>query len=207
MAGDFWDLSDGESAATSATKEFEMPGGGNFDPIPDGSTVLAMIDEAKWDAKADGAEYISLRWTVIAPEAFKNRKVFQKLWVTDDDPSADNQDKAAKKRDKARRMLAAIDANAGGKLTKKAGVPSNEDLTINLSNKPMTIKCMVWTVQDSKTGDEITGNWISAVAPKSKGTNVTDAGRAAPSKNSSPMAKAKERSFADTAEERDEIPF
>lgn len=173
MSG-FWDLSDG-GTATDAGTEYEIPGGGNMEPIPDGSSVLAMIDEAKWDAK-DMADYISLRWTVLAPEEYKNRKVFQKLWVTDDEPNTSDPAKAAKKRDKARRMLAAIDANAGGKLTRKPGVPTDDDLTACLSNKPMVIKCMVWEMPDrDRPGEMVRGNWISAVAPKSKGVDVKEA--------------------------------
>jgi len=198
----FWELSDGENAATNKATEYEIAGG-NMEPIPDGSTVLAMIDEAKWEQKVDPnvgiVEYISLRWTVIAPDEFKNRKVYQKLWVTDDDPSAKDADKAAKKRDKARRMLAAIDANAGGKLTTKAGKPADEDLNIHLTNKPMTIKCMIWEVEDRQTGDMIRGNWIAAVAPKSKGTHVTEA-KPAPAKRAAP-----EPAFSSV--EHDEIPF
>jgi len=169
----FWDLSDGGNAAESASEEYEIPSG-NLEPIPDGSSVLAMIDEAKWEEK-NGAKYVSLRWSVLSPDEYKNRKVFQKLWVLDDDPSSKDEAKAAKKRDKARRMLAAIDANAGGKLTRKPGMPTDETLTQCLTNKPMVIKCMEWSIDDNETGETIRGNWISAVAPKSKGIDVKEA--------------------------------
>jgi hypothetical protein len=190
----FWNLSDGGSAADTGA-DYEIPGG-NLDPIPDGSSVLAMIDEAKWDDK-DGADYISLRWSVLSPDEYKNRKVFQKLWVTDDDPSAKDADKAAKKRDKARRMLAAIDANAGGKLTKKEGIPTDETLTICLTNKPMIIRVAVWAIKDRETGDTISGNWVQAVAPKSKGIDVKPA--TAP--------KAQTRGAQSSAVDDDEVPF
>ncbi len=192
----FWDLSDGENAAASAETEYEIPGG-NLDPIPEGSSVLALIDEAKWDER-DEAEYISLRWSVLAPDEYKNRKIFQKLWVTDDDPNAKDADKAAKKRDKARRMLAAIDANAGGKLVKHAGKPTDESLTQCLTNKPMVIKCMVWSMPDRENPSErIEGNWIAAVAPKDKGTDVKPA-------RPKPAAPAGGGAFA---EFDDEVPF
>ena len=113
----FWDLSTGETAANTGT-EYEVPSG-NIEPIPAGSSVLAMIDEIKWDRKLSGEEFIAARWTVLAPEEYKNRKVFHKLWVTDADPGAKDETAAKNKRDKARKMLAAIDANAGGKLTAK----------------------------------------------------------------------------------------
>lgn len=170
----FWDLSDGENAADIKATEYEIPGGGNFDPIPDGSAVLAMIEEAKWDSRHD-ADYISLRWTVLSPDEYKNRKVFQKLWVTDDDPNAKDADKAAKKRDRARRMLSYIDRNAGGKLTAKPGQPTDESLTACLTNKPMIIRLAIWSVKDGQTGETIEGNWVQAVAPKSKGIDVKDA--------------------------------
>jgi len=191
---DFWGLSDGGSAADTGT-EYEQPSG-NLEPIPDGSSVLAMIDEAKWDEKED-ADYISLRWSVLSPDEYKNRKVFQKLWVTDDDPNAKDASAAAKKRDKARRMLAAIDANAGGKLTKKGGVPTDETLTVCLTNKPMIIKCMLWEMPDrERHGEFIRGNWIAAVAPKSKGIDVK-AAKASPAKSAPASAPIDD----------DEIPF
>ena len=190
----FWDLSDGGTARDTET-EYEIPSG-NLDPIPDGSSVLAMIDEAKWDEK-DGSDYISLRWSVLSPDEYKNRKVFQKLWVTDADPNAKDDNAASKKRDKARRMLAAIDANAGGKMTKKEGIPTDETLTICLTNKPMIIKCMLWEMPDrEKHGEFIRGNWIAAVAPKAKGIDVKVA-KAAPAKYAPASAPVDD----------DEIPF
>lgn len=164
----FWDLSDGESANTGE-KEYEQETG-NLSPIPDGSSVLALIDEAKWNETRDEqAEHISLRWSVIEPAEYANRKVFQKLWVTDDDPNVKDAAKMEKKRDKAKRMLAAIDANAGGKLSKVPRRPSDDDLALALTNRPMIIKCMVWEMGDNS------GNWIAAVSPKSKGVSMAEA--------------------------------
>ena len=159
----FWDLSDGQTAKDTGA-EYEVPGG-TMEPIPAGSSVLAMIDEIKWERKQTGEEFISARWTVLAPEAYKNRKVFHKLWVTDLDPQAKDQDAGVKKRDKARKMLAAIDANAGGKLTAKPGVPTGDDL-LSLANKPMVATMMTWSMPDTRNGGMMHGNWVSAVAPK-----------------------------------------
>lgn len=194
----FWDTSDGENAASGASDEYEIPGG-NLDPIPDGSSVLAMIDEAKWDDR-DGGEFISLRWNVLAPDEYKNCKVFQKLWVTDFDPTVKDSDKAIKKRDKARRMLAAIDFNCGKHLAKDPGIPTTEAMTQHLTNKPMVIKCMVWSMDDNeRPGEKIHGNWIAAVADKSKGLDVKPA-KPLPSGGSSGAASK-------TPELDDEIPF
>jgi hypothetical protein len=159
----FWDLSDGETAANTGT-EYEVPSG-NIEPIPAGSSVLAMIDEVKWETKQTGEEFVSARWTVLAPKEYENRKVFHKLWVMDLDPSAKDQAAGLKKRDKARKMLAAIDANAGGKLTAKVGRPTDDDL-LHLTNKPMIATIMTWSMPDTRNGGMMHGNWVSAVASK-----------------------------------------
>jgi hypothetical protein len=57
-------------------------------------------------------------------------------------------------------MLAAIDKNAGGKLSKSDSAPTNETLFF-LMQKPMLIKVMVWDMNDKK------GNWVAAVSPRS----------------------------------------
>ncbi len=192
----FWNLSDGEDAAKTGA-EYEIPGG-NMDPIPAGSSVLAMIDEAKWDhTQNDAEEYISLRWTVLAPEEYKNRKVFHKLWVTDHDPNAKDHAKAVAKTDKARKMLAAIDANAGGKLTAKDARPLDDDLARALQDRPMVITLMTW---ESNTGGG-GGNWVSAVAPKNKPLKIGDK---VPAKKSggNPLDFNRRDTVAD-----DEIPF
>lgn len=170
----FWDLSTGETAANTGT-DYEVPSG-NIEPIPAGSSVLAMIDEIKWDRKLSGEEFISARWTVLAPEEYKNRKVFHKLWVTDADPGAKDETAAKNKRDKARKMLAAIDANAGGKLTAKPGIPTNDDLVTALTNKPMVCTIMTWSMPDTRNGGMMHGNWVSAVASKaSKDIHIAEA--------------------------------
>lgn len=170
----FWDLSTGETAANTGT-EYEVPSG-NIEPIPAGSSVLAMIDEIKWDRKLSGEEFISARWTVLAPEEYKNRKVFHKLWVTDADPGAKDEAAAKNKRDKARKMLAAIDANAGGKLTAKPGIPTTDDLVMALTNKPMVCTIMTWSMPDTRNGGMMHGNWVSAVASKaSKDIHIAEA--------------------------------
>lgn len=150
---DFWNFEQ------STTGEFEM-GGGDIQPIPADTSCLAAIDEAKWDEK-DGARYISLRWNVLQPAEYKNRKVFQKLWVADADPKAKD---AEKKREKAKRMLAAIDQNAGGKLRAAGVEPTETSLGIALINKPMVIKVMQWKIEDG--GETKVGNWIGGVSAK-----------------------------------------
>ena len=121
-----------------------------IDVIPNDTTCVAMLDDCGW-TEYQGEEYINLRWTVLEPSIYKNRKIFQKVKVHDSD---------AKKSEKARRMLAAIDANCGGKLMAANEEPTDTALAKALLNKPMLIKIMVWEMDDRK------GNWISAVAPR-----------------------------------------
>lgn len=158
----FWNLSDGSE--TKANTEYEAPSGGGV--IPDNTDVMAYIDEIKWDEK-DSNSYISARWRVAKPETLKNRVVFQKLWVLGNDPGAKDVEKRRKKGDNAKRMLAAIDTNAGGELMAVNGVPSDEDLQRCLMQKMMVVKVKTWELTGD-TGEKIEGNWIAAVSPKSK---------------------------------------
>ena len=161
---DIWGLSDGGSAAETGT-EYEIPGGGNFDALPDGSKVLAMVEDAEWKEDADHNEFLNLKWTVLKPEEVKNRKIFQKLWIKDFDPRKQDEAKAEKKRDRARRLFAAIDANAGGKLAKKGGIPDADAIMLALVNKPMVIRLGLWEMEDRQNpGQTMAGNWVQAAA-------------------------------------------
>lgn len=157
----FWDLNEGGTAAGN-NGAYEAPTA-NLEPIPDKTGCLAAIEEAKWD-DYEGDRFISLKWRVAQPQEYANRVVFQKVKVygtsRDKDPRATA--------DKAKRMLAAIDANAGGKLMKVQGEPSDQDLMTALMGKMMAIKVMVWAMKNEK-GEEMTGNWISAVSPAKGG--------------------------------------
>lgn len=162
----FWDLSDGKSANDDVSKDYEVPGG-NMAPIPNGTDVAAFIKEAKWAEAYQGDEkYINIQWKVTAPEQFKDRVVFQKLWITDLDPNVRNEDKQLAKRDKAIRMFATIDANAKGKHLASSDLPTDQSLALGLQGASMVIKCMVWEIDDSASGELKTGNWISGIKPK-----------------------------------------
>lgn len=147
----FFKMSDGTAPKSDGTAEM---GGGNLPPIPEGTQVKAMATEAKWD---DGGEFtdrhIKIRWDVIDGE-YKKRVIFHKVRVSDKD---------ANKRDKAIRMLAAIDANCGGKIMQLDREPSDMDLMSNLCNKPMALKLGVWEMEGSD-GKPMSGNWVQAVS-------------------------------------------
>lgn len=153
----FFGLSDGSNAAqTDGTFESSN----NMEPIPANTQLLAIVDEAKWD-EYQGDSYISLRWTIMAPEEHKNRKIFQKVRVND-----------PKKGDNAKRMLAAIDKNAGGKLAASGAYPTDESLTMALCHKPMVIRVQVWNMTKEDTGEKMAGNWIDKVAARNGGAQA-----------------------------------
>ena len=200
----FWNLSNGESAATGDT-DFEI-GGGNFKTIPDGSSVLAYPEKAAWDRHDSGEEYIALTWKVTMPQEYAGVTVKQKLYVSDDDPSVSDASKMAKKRDKAKRTLAAIDANCGGRLARKANMPTDDDLTLALTgqNKVMTITVKVWEMDDKNNpGETVSGNWICAVASKTKGVDITDA----PVPEKKPVASSGGGARRSSLDDEDSVPF
>lgn len=188
----FWKLSDGESAVETTTKEFDG-GGGNMAPMPEGSSVLAMPDDVKWAEDRDRNEYLSIRWTVLKPDEFLNRKIFQKIWISDEDPRAKD---PAKKKDKALRMFAAIDANAGGKIGKRDTKPTDDDLAIALVNKQMVLRLGVWEMEGDNGA--MSGNWVQAVSAKDK---PVSAGAAAPARK----PQAQQSRTGDVLE--DDVPF
>ena len=140
----FWQKQDGSAVELNNTFE---SGGGDIQPIPNNTALIAAIEEGKW-SEYQGEHYINLKFRVMRPQEYANRVLFQKLKVFD-----------AKKGDKAKQMLAAIDANCGGKLAKLTDAPEDMDLMTALVGKPMAVKVQVWDIDGKK------GNWISAVAP------------------------------------------
>lgn len=154
----FWATSDGSSAQKTEGK-FEM-GGGDLAPIPDGTSVLAIAEEAKNDEYQDN-QYIKVKWRISKPAEYANRVIFQKVQVYEKD---------AGKADKAKRMLAAIASNAGGGLftsmeQRQETMPSDMSLA-QLCNRPMVLKMGVWELDDKSKS----GNWVQAVAPAKAGT-------------------------------------
>lgn len=138
----FFDLSDGKSAATGE-KEFSN----QIEPIPDKTDVEVICEAAKW-GEWEGTRNIKLTWGVLKPSEYSNRKVFQTLNIFHAD---------AKKADKAKRMLAAIDANAKGMLASLNKEPTDDDLERALVNRPpMLLKLGVYNER----------NYVMAVSPR-----------------------------------------
>lgn len=155
----FWNTSDNK--AIDQTGNFDA-GGGDMEPIPKNTQVKACPDEVKWDqVQNSGEQYISIRWNVLAPKEYSGRKIFQKLWVMGNNPNAKN---PVEQGDKAKRMLAAINANARGNLMQLQGPPTDSDLQSSLMNKPMALNLQVWEMT-TQTGETNKGNWVQKVAP------------------------------------------
>ena len=177
----FFTQSNGQ--AVQSDGNFES-GGGNLAPIPDGTQVLAVVDEAKWDSY-QGDEYVNLRWSIAKPQEYANRKIFQKIKVKDSDPV---------KRDKALAMLAAIDTNAGGKLQSAGREPNGQELAGALMNRPMVLKLGVWELDDKSKS----GNWVQKVAPRPTSAKAEPKPEPKPAPKPAPAASG----FDD-----DDIPF
>lgn len=196
----FWDLGDGETVTEN--KEYEAPQGGGDYIFADGTKVGAVIEEMKWDSFQEGEEFISIRWSVFAPETdadgvkIANRKIFQKLYTGGDAARNKDEEKRAKKAANAKRMLGAIATNAGGGLLKIQGVPTNEDFASNMLMKPMTISLRVWEMEIN--GDKKKGNWISAVGPF-----AGSVGAVAGADKAKPKAQAVNKDMPDDSD----IPF
>lgn len=182
----FWATSDGSSAQSSDGK-FEA-GSVDLAPIPEDTSVLATAEEAK-NSEYQGDEYLNIKWRVAKPAEYANRVIFQKVRVYDKDPS---------KADKAKRMLAAIAANAGGGLfstMEQRGEERPSDMSLaQICNRPMVLKLGIWELEDKSKS----GNWVKAVAPAKGSAAATGAAQPAP------VAKPKPAPV-DTFD--DDIPF
>lgn len=197
----FWDVGGEDLQQSQGSYEQE---GGDIKPIPDGTQVLALIDEAKWDAFQEGDDYISLRWSIMAPNEFKNRKVFQKLWVKGNNPNQADEEKRKAQGVKAKKMLAAIDHNAGGKLMATGEAPTDDSMARSITNKPMVLKLKVWEMEIQ--GEKKTGNWIAAVSPRNAGAKKAEEEGA---KEPAPQAQQTAPGAGEppAGEGDDEIPF
>lgn len=161
----FFTTSTGDNLAQNNTGSFSM-GGDDFAPIPKDTRVLAVCEEAKISEYQD-KRYINLKWKIAQPKEFANRTIFQKIHVFESDSA---------KRDKALRMLAAIDANAGGKLAKENREPTDKSLSAALTNRPMVLKLGVWELEDKSKS----GNWVQEVSAKKGAAEPAPAPKPAP---------------------------
>ena len=125
----------------------------DFAPIPKGTVVKVIAEEAGWKSFEPNPEFVEIKWTITEGE-YKNRKIFQKIKTQENDPE---------KAKKAMMMLGAIDHNCGGKLRNCTAKPTDQELTNALTFKPMYLKLDVWSLK-TETGETKTGNHVVAVS-------------------------------------------
>lgn len=190
----FFDLSDGTDARENEETSFSAET--KLAPIPDNTTVKAACDQAEWKTSERDGTYISLRWTVLGPEEYSNRKVFQKIQVLHSEPE---------KRDKAIRMLRTIDLLGGGKLAKMNKEPTDEQLILALTNVIAMLKLRVWEIEDDDGEITASGNWVAAVSEKS--TPVTSKPAAKPTAKKASSPKKAASMFDDDTSEQEEKTF
>lgn len=149
-------LSDGSKV--TGEKEYDSSEGFGI-PLPDNTEVLAACTAIEWN-EYEGIENIRSTWSVVLPAEHKDRKIFYTFRINDENST---------KADKARRMLAAIDATHGGKLAALDRDPTDEDLGRALISKLMVLKVGYYDMRDKggKGGKE--GNYIKAVSPRKAG--------------------------------------
>ena len=173
----FFQLSTGETV--EQVSEFDS-GGGEIDLIPNNTALLACIAEVKWVRPDGEPAYVNAKWSVMLPEKYKGRVIFQKIRVNAVDP---------KKADKAKTMFVAIDTLCGGKLFKAGVEPTDETMMAAFSNKFMLINSMVWEIKTKKdpiSGEELelpkaewaSGNWVRAISSKDEAKAVIAAQQA-----------------------------
>ena len=153
----FFQTRDGQAIVGESTYESAS---GDFKPIPANTGLIAAIEGAEW-SEYQGDRYINLKWRVLRPDEYAKRILFQKVKVFGTSMCKDKDATSAK----AKAMLAAIDTNAGGKLQALSREPTDQDLMTALVGKMMAIKVQVWKMKSNQTGEDMEGNWISAVAP------------------------------------------
>jgi len=186
----FFTLSSGEKAQVTGNFEVNT----NLPPIPANTELKAAIDEAENKTNDKGESYIELRWSVLAGE-YKGRKIFQKIRYAEPD---------AKKADKAKMMLMAIDANCGGKLVRLNRAPTDQDLMTSLAGRPMAIKVQVWSMKKEGTGEEMSGNWVSAVSGSGAPKPVAKPAVKTPAEE---VAETEEAFAAETPQDDDDLGF
>lgn len=168
----FFQLSTGETV--EQVSEFDS-GGGDIELIPNNTALLACISEVKWVRPDGEAAYVNAKWTVMLPEKYKGRIIFQKIRVNNSD---------AKKADKAKTMFVAIDTLCGGKLFAAGVEPTDDSMMAAFSNKLMLVVSMVWEIK-TKLIDGVetelpkaewgSGNWIRSVNSKAEAKAVINA--------------------------------
>lgn len=153
MSNSWWETSDGEDLRhTDASKD--LPTNSGFDPLPNNTKVLAVIDSAGKGEK-DGNYYAEATMTILKPDGYANRKIFPRWWIFDDNPHATDK---KKKRDNDMRRFVKLDAACGGKLAKAGREPDGDDIAMAFVNKQVIVNVML---MEPGEADKKPFNWYS----------------------------------------------
>lgn len=157
----FFTLSTGEKANKDGNTTFEN--GGNYDPMPDNTTVVAAISKISWAAPTEyyPVDCIKAEWDVLEPAAYAGRKFKQAIKICDT---------KAEISDKAKTMLSVMDSITGGKIMAEISRtnmdPDDNILALALINRPMTLTLGLFTPKET---DKSPMNWVKKVAPRVRG--------------------------------------
>tara|TARA_R110002167_G_scaffold172823_4_gene371151 strand:+ start:313 stop:810 length:498 start_codon:yes stop_codon:yes gene_type:complete len=148
----FWETSDKSTIESKST----FDASNNFEPIPNNTDVLCVVESAAWANNQYNGDYIAIEWQVLSPDTYGKRKIFQNIKVMHDNE---------KTADKAKKMLATIDFNSGGKMLASGEQPDDAMLGKSLTGKQMILKLQVWEMAGDD-GQTRSGNWVCAVSSK-----------------------------------------
>jgi hypothetical protein len=132
--------------------------------IPDGTQLHANILEATWEEATQYAnQLIKITWYIVEKGAYNGFLINQKLHLNDN---------KASKADKAKEMLATIDANCKGALMKlaQAGklVEGDNMQLARALNGGSALLIVAEYEMDRDDGTKMQGNWIRKVSPVAK---------------------------------------
>lgn len=153
---DWWNVDGEDLRKTDA--EADLPTN-SFEPLPDKTKVLAIVDSAGIGEK-DGNRYAEATFTVLKPEGYANRKLFAKYWIFDDNPHTPD---PKKKRNNDMRRFVKLDAACGGKLARNGGKPDADDIALAFTSKQVIVQVMLMTPKEE--GKE-PFNWYADYWPK-----------------------------------------
>jgi hypothetical protein len=163
----FFTNSNGEEIEESNTFE----SGGIQPIIPSGTQVLCAVAASEWTEQTEYKDpLVQITLHVLSKGPYKDFLVKDNLKVYDGDP---------KKADKAKAKLMAYDKMAKGLLLKTARAGKNIEgdnalLARALNGVEVLATFDEWEMQNQKTGEMMTGNWVRKIEPKPKALQEED---------------------------------
>lgn len=180
----FFDLGNGTSALSNAPTSVEV--GTTLAVIPKNTNLRCVVEDIAWDRVPDfadnnpGVDYISVRYSVIAPKEHHGRKLFQKLWVSAQGNPSKNDPQGA--RVKGLQFLAVINVNTPEQpLNQCQAAPTDIELG-RLRSAVLMVKVGV-----IKGNDNVERNFVAAVS------GSTSQPATAPARKPAPVAQPQQQ--------------